>query len=111
MDSNYTMVSNINHKVQETFLKIRELSYYCWYLTVESSKIAVHAYATSRLDYCNSLLSDLPKELSKNAKYHEYSCTTGRQNKDIWPYNSSASRSSLASYRITLKIQNSTFGI
>ena len=28
MDSNYTMVSHINHKVQESLLRIRELSYY-----------------------------------------------------------------------------------
>ena len=65
MDSNYTMVSHINHKVQESFLKIRELSYYRRYLTDESSKTAVHAYVTSRLDYFNSLLYGLPKELSK----------------------------------------------
>ena len=61
MDSNYTMVSHINHKVQESFLKIRELSYYLRYSTDESSKTAVHAYVTSRLDYCNSLLYGLPK--------------------------------------------------
>ena len=65
MDSNYTMVSHINHKVQESFLKIRELSYYRRYLIDESSKTAVHAHVTSRLDYCNSLLYGLPKELSK----------------------------------------------
>ena len=48
--------------------------------------------------------------LKKTAKCHEYSCTTGHQNKEIWPYNSSASRSPLASYWITLQIQNFTFG-
>ena len=56
MDSNYTMVSHINHNVQEYFLNIRELSYYRRYLTDQSSKTAGHAYVTSRLDYCNSLL-------------------------------------------------------
>ena len=65
MDSNYTMVYHINNKVQEPFHKIRELSYYRGYLTDESSKTAVHAYVTSRLDYCNILLYGLPKELSK----------------------------------------------
>ena len=62
MDSNYTMVSHINHKVQEPFLKIRELSYYRRCLTDESFKTAVHAYVTSRLDYCNMLLYGLPKK-------------------------------------------------
>ena len=68
MDSNYTMVSHIYHKVQESFLKIMEIPYYRRYLTDESSKTAVHACVTSRLDYCNSLLYGLPKELSKNCK-------------------------------------------
>ena len=47
----------------------------------------------------------------KTAKCYEYSCTTDYQNQEIWPYNSGASWSPLASYRITLKIQNYTFGI
>ena len=63
-----TMVSLINHKVQDYSLKIRELSYYLRYLTDESSKTAVHAYVTFILDYCNSLLYGLPKELPKNCK-------------------------------------------
>ena len=68
MDSNYTMVSHINHKVQESLFKIRELSYYRRYLTDGSFKTAVHANVTSRLDYCSSSLYGLPKELSKNCK-------------------------------------------
>ena len=59
MDSNYTMVSHINRKVQKSFLKIRELSYYRRYLTDESSKTAVHAYVTSRIDYCNSFMNSV----------------------------------------------------
>ena len=51
------------------------------------------------------------KDCLKTAKCHEYSCMTGHQNKKIWPYNYRTSRSPLASYRITLKIPNSTFGI
>ena len=39
-----TMVSHINHEVQESFLKIRELSSYRRYFIDESSKTAVHAY-------------------------------------------------------------------
>ena len=35
----------------------------------------------------------------------------GYQNQEIWPYNHSASKSPLASYRITLQIHNSTFGV
>ena len=46
------------------WLKLRELSYFRRYLTDESTKTAVHAYITSRLDYCNSLLFGLPQELT-----------------------------------------------
>ena len=60
MDPNYTMVPHVNNLVRTAFLKIRELSYYRRYLTNESAKTAVHAYITSRLDYCNSLLYGLP---------------------------------------------------
>ena len=64
MDPTYTMNSHVSHLVQVAFLKLRELSYFRRYLTDESTKTAVHAYITSRLDYCNSLLFGLPQELT-----------------------------------------------
>ena len=64
MDPTYTMSSHVSHLVQVAFLKLRELSYFRRYLTDESTKTAVHAYITSRLDYCNSLLFGLPQELT-----------------------------------------------
>ena len=60
----YTMSSHVSHLVQVAFLKLRALSYVRCYLTDESTKTAVHAYITSRLDYCNSLLLGLPQELT-----------------------------------------------
>ena len=62
MDPTYTMRSHVSHLVRVAFLKLRELSYFRRYLTDESTKTAVHAYITSRLDYCNSLLFGLPQE-------------------------------------------------
>ena len=64
MDPTYTMSSHVSHLVQVAFLKLRELSYFRRYLTNESTKTSVHAYITSRLDYCNSLLFGLPQELT-----------------------------------------------
>ena len=64
MDPTYTMSSHVSHLVQVAFLKLRELSYSRRYLTDESTETAVHAYITSRLDYCNSLLFGLPQEPS-----------------------------------------------
>ena len=39
-----------------SFDQLRNLSKIRKYLTLESSEIAVHAFITSKLDYCNSLL-------------------------------------------------------
>ena len=46
------------------FYKIREISYYRRFLTPSATKTLIHAYVTSRLDYCNGLLYGLPKELT-----------------------------------------------
>ena len=63
MDNHLTMISHINKIVKIAFLKIREISYYRKFLTPSAAKTLVHAYVTSRLDYCNGLLYGLPKEL------------------------------------------------
>ena len=41
---------------RSSFNEPRNLSKIRKYLTLESSEIAVHAFITSKLDYCNSLL-------------------------------------------------------
>ena len=64
MDEHLTMVSHVNHIVQLAFLKIREISYYRKFLTSSATKTLVHAYITSRLDYCNGLLCGLPNSLT-----------------------------------------------
>ena len=49
---------------KQLFFKIREISYYCKFLSSAATKTLVHAYVTSRLDYCNGLLYGLPKDLT-----------------------------------------------
>ena len=62
MDKHLSMNAHISHVVKTAFLKIREISYYRKYLTSSATKTLIHAYVTSRLDYCNGLLYGLPKE-------------------------------------------------
>ena len=57
------MNSHVTHLVKIAFLKLRETSYYRKYLTPEATQSLIHAYITSRVDYCNSLLYGVPKEL------------------------------------------------
>ena len=62
MDKHLTMSDHISNIVKIAFLKIREISYYRKFLTPSATKTLIHAYVTSRLDYCNGLLYGLPKD-------------------------------------------------
>ena len=62
MDKHLSMDDHISHILKTAFLKIREISYYRRFLTTSTSKTLIHAYVTSRLDYCNGLLYGLPKD-------------------------------------------------
>ena len=64
MDNHLNMSSHISYVVKMAFHKIREISYYRRFLTPSATKTLIHAYVTSRLDYCNGLLYGLPKELT-----------------------------------------------
>ena len=62
MDKHLKMSDHISNVVKIAFLKIREISYYRKFLTPSATKTLIHAYVTSRLDYCNGLLYGLPKD-------------------------------------------------
>ena len=57
------MNKHVDRTVQAAFFKLREIAYYRRFLTTDSLKTLVHAYVTSRLDYCNSVLIGLPDHL------------------------------------------------
>ena len=61
MDNHLSMTPHISNVVRNAFLKIREISYYRRFLTSSATKTLIHAYVSSRLDYCNGLLYGLPK--------------------------------------------------
>ena len=63
MDTKFTMEPHITKIMQIAFLKIRQISYYRKFLTSSAAKTLIHAYITSRLDYCNGLLYGLPTNL------------------------------------------------
>ena len=63
MDTKFTMEPHKTKIMQIAFLKIRQISYYRKFLTPSAAKTLIHAYITSRLNYCNGLLHDLPTNL------------------------------------------------
>ena len=64
MDQHLTMSDHVQITVRNAFFKIREISYYRKFLTTSATKTLIHAYVTSRLDYCNGLLYGLPKDMT-----------------------------------------------
>ena len=63
MDTKFTMEPRINMTMQIVFMKIRNFFYYRTFFTPSAAKTLIHAYISSRLDYCNGLLHGLPTNL------------------------------------------------
>ena len=60
---------HISEICRSSFYQLRNLSKIRQYLTRESSEIAMHAFITSKLDYCNSLLCGCRKMQLKKLQY------------------------------------------
>jgi hypothetical protein len=60
-DEHMMFDSYVADKCNSSFYHLRNLSRIRKYLTRETAEIVVHAFVTSKLDYCNSLLFGLPK--------------------------------------------------
>ena len=66
-DQQLSMVTNINKVCSASYsVYLHNIRRIRNFLSVESTKLLVHALVTSRIDYCNSLLYGLPQtQLSK----------------------------------------------
>ncbi len=62
-DSDMTLQPQVDSVVKKTWASLWSIGKIRRYLTEESAKTFIHAYVTSRLDYCNSLLTGLPTTL------------------------------------------------
>ena len=60
-DNPISMDTHINQVCKTAFYHIHNIRRISKYLSQKSLKTLVHAFVTSRLDYCNSLLYGLPK--------------------------------------------------
>ena len=69
LDDNMLFDLHVSDICRSSFNQLRNLSKIRKYLTRESSEIAVHAFITSKLDYCNSLLYGCRKTQLKKLQY------------------------------------------
>ena len=76
LDDNVLFDMHISDICRSSFYQLRNLSEIRKYLTQESSKIiAVHAFVTSKLDYCNSLLYSCRKMQLKKLQHVQNTVT------------------------------------
>ena len=63
IDSQLTMREHVQRVCRKSFYQLRQLSVIRSSLSMKTCTALVHAFVTSRLDYCNSLLTGINKEL------------------------------------------------
>ncbi len=60
LDSNLSFENHISHVTKTAFFHLRNIAKLQNMLTVSDAEKLVHAFMTSRLDYCNALLGGCP---------------------------------------------------
>ena len=73
-DSRLTMASHITKLCASSFYYIYDIRRIRKYLSRQSAEILVHAFITSRLDYCNGLLYGLPECLLNKLQRIQNDC-------------------------------------
>ena len=61
-DQQLSMSSNINMICKSSYFHLRNISSIRSFLDVRTTETIVHAFVTSRIDYCNSLLFGITKQ-------------------------------------------------
>ena len=74
-DSRLSMASHITKLFASLFYHIYNIRWIRKYLSRQSTEILVHAFITSRLDYCNGLLYGLPDCLLNKLQRVQNACT------------------------------------
>ena len=71
-------LAHVSRICSSSFYHLRNLSRIRKYLTKESAAVVVHAFVTSKLDYCNALLYGLPKYQLQRLQYMYVQNTAAR---------------------------------
>ena len=59
------MLPHVNNVCKSAFYHLRTISHIRKYLSTQSTEILIRAFVTSKLDHCNSLLYNVPKNVIK----------------------------------------------
>ena len=64
-DTTMSMLPHVNNVCKSAFHHLRTISRIRQYLSTQTTEILIHAFVTSKLDHCNSLLYNVPKNVIK----------------------------------------------
>ena len=98
LDSRMDMEQHVNSVCKSCFGQIRQIGHIRQYLTTDAAKFLVNSLVTSRLDYCNALLSGVTKTILNKCSKHR--CTCCYQDISLLSYNPYTERISLATCTI-----------
>ncbi len=62
LDSELSFIPHIKHVVKTGFYHLKNIARVCPFLSRANTEMLVHAFISSRMDYCNALLSCPPKK-------------------------------------------------
>ena len=62
-DTTMSMLPHVNNVCKSAFYHLRTISCIRKYLSTQTTEILIHAIITSKLDHCNSLLYNVPKNV------------------------------------------------
>ena len=72
-DDSLSLVPHVTATCKSAFYHLQNIYKIRRFLTPDTTESIVHAFVTSRIDYCNSLLYGLPKCVLKNLQYAQNS--------------------------------------
>ncbi len=93
LDSNLSFENHISHVTKTAFFHLRNLAKLWNMLSVSDAEKLIHAFMTSRLDYCNALLGACPA-----SSINKLQIKSPYQVKKIWSYYSNFTVTALATY-------------
>ena len=96
IDDKLSMTSHIN-EICKTFYYLHNIKRIRKHLSRKSTETLIHAFVSSRLDYCNSLLYGLPQTQIDERKSSECSYKIDFQATEVKPYHANLISASLAS--------------
>ena len=80
-DTTMSMLPHVNNVCKSAFYHLHTISRIRKYLSTQTTEILIHAFITSKLDHCNSLLHKVPKNVIKKLQ----SCQTDHTRDHITP--------------------------